>query len=354
MICLQPEPPVVDIVSASRSPYDLSLSDSVPATRIKDNLSSGDHHMINRLYGLLQKLPLQIRSRVFSRLRKLGVEQRLEAQGHVVYAYDGCTIGVDLSDHVGREMFKHGWYESLYIDFIRRYMADPAGLFLDVGANVGNYSLALASYFSQTLAFEPNPGIYPALVANCGRNPSLAICPVPVGLSSEYATLRFHLSAEHNSGESSFEPGAGSNSDACLSLDVAPGDAYVADGQRVALIKIDVEGHELNVLTGLTATLSRDRPTVCLEWHTELMKTHGGVEKLKALLPDDYVVVYSASRYHIDLQPLAAPYRKKYNLIFCVPRPRLASLGFDTEHIRPLSERPDSQSQRCCRQRLTP
>lgn len=289
--------------------------------------------MINRLYRLLQKLPLRTRTRVFSRLRKLGVERRLEAQGDVVYAYDGCIIGVDLSDYVGREMFKHGWYESLYIDFIRCHLTDPAGVFLDVGANVGNYSLALASLFSQTLAFEANPGTYEALVANCRRNPSLAIRPVASGLSSEYATLRFYPCCEDNSGESSFESDGVSDDEQYLSLEVAPGDAFVADDQRVALIKIDVEGHELSVLGGLTGTLSRDRPTVCLEWHTERMKTHGGVDRLKALLPDDYVIVYSASRYQIDLAPFAAPYRKKYSLLFCLPRLRLAALGFHAEQI---------------------
>jgi FkbM family methyltransferase len=289
--------------------------------------------MINCLYGVSRKLALRKRNRVLTYLKKLGMERRLQAQGEVVYEYDGRRIGVDLADHVGLEMFKNGWYESLYVDFIRRHLTDPAGVFLDVGANVGNYSLALAPFFRQTLAFEPNPAVYDRLLANCSRNPSLSIRPLPVGLSARRETLEFHIAGEHNSGESSFEHDPGAPASQRLNLSVVQGDEYLSAGERVALIKIDVEGHELEVLAGLANTLRRDRPTICLEWHTELMQSRGGFEKLETLLPDDYGIVYSRRRDRIDLAPLSPPYRKKYNLIFCLPQQRLEQFGLGTGTI---------------------
>lgn len=273
--------------------------------------------MISLLYRALRRLPLNQRIGWHHRLQRLGVERRLAACGAVVYDYEQRHIGVDLADHVGREMFKHGWYEAPYIDYIRAHLTDPNGAFWDIGANVGNYSLALAPCFTQTLAFEPNPTMSGALTENCRRNPDLAIRVIPVGLSSRAQTLTFAVDESGNSGQSGFREDA--SGDTTLSLEVAAGDDYADPTTPAALIKIDVEGHELEVLRGLQATIGRDRPAVCLEWHTDVMSAQGGLEALTLLLPRDYRVLCTTSPRHIELTRLEPPYKAKYNLIFCLP-----------------------------------
>ncbi|MEP7072051.1 MAG: FkbM family methyltransferase [Verrucomicrobiota bacterium] len=51
--------------------------------------------------------------------------------------------------------------------------------------------------------------------------------------------------------------------------------ARKADGRKVALLKIDVEGFEDQVLQGSRDTLSRDRPTVFLELHHNVLRDRG-------------------------------------------------------------------------------
>lgn len=273
--------------------------------------------MIVRLYGALRRLPLKQRTRWHRRLQRLGGERRLAARGTIVYAHDGRHITVDLADHVGREMFKHGWYEGPYIDYIRAHLTEPTGTFWDIGANAGNYSLALAPCFQQTLAFEPNPTMFEALAANCRRNPELAIRALPVGLSSRARTLTFAVDDSGNSGQSGFRDD--DSGDATLSLDVAAGNEYADPQAPAALIKIDVEGHELEVLRGLQTTIAQDRPAVCLEWHTDVMAEQGGIEALRRLLPGDYRLLCMAGPRRIQLEPLMPPYKSKYNLVFCLP-----------------------------------
>lgn len=282
--------------------------------------------MIRALYRLVRYLPLKRRTRLHRRMAKLGLERSLSRCKRVDYKHDGRHIAVDVSDHVGREMFKHGWYESAYIEFIRKYLGDSTGQFVDVGANVGNYSLALASHYAHTTAFEPNPAVFPTLEANLKRNSGLRITAVPYGLSSRRATLDFYPDDMNNSGASGFEKHSGSANP--ITLTVIPGDEYFgADGPAVAAIKIDVEGHELAVVEGLRRTIHRDRPTLFMEWHTATMEAHGGLPALIGLLPEKYRLLWSANKYKVELEPLNSPYRAKYNLIFCIPEERISEVS---------------------------
>lgn len=272
---------------------------------------------------LVRRLPFKRRERLYRKLNRLGFGSRLARLGPQDYTHDGRHISVDLADHIGREMFKHGWYESIYIDFIRSSLADRKAVFFDVGANVGNHSLALAPSFAKTLAFEPNPDVHQQLVANCRYNPTLTIQPRPVGLSDRAAVLSFVADESGNSGQSGFrEP---HNGGASHWLDVRLGDSFIEPEMRLGLVKIDVEGHELRVLAGLQQAIHRDRPAVCLEWHTKTMDLEGGFESLRGLLPDDYMLMHSASRARVNLVPIEPPYRPKYNLVFCLPSESKAS-----------------------------
>ena len=257
-------------------------------------------------------------------MARLGLERFLRRHGRVRYNHDGRCITVDLSDHVGREMFKHGWYESAYVDFIRQHLGDRDGQFVDVGANVGNYSLALAPHYAHTLAFEPNPAVFPVLDANLKLNSSLPITAVPCWLSSDNATLDFYPDDTNNSGASGFE--AHGSSAEPIPLKVVAGDEYFDTGRSVAAIKIDVEGHELDVVQGLRRTIQRDRPVIFMEWHTAMMDARGGLSALTNLLPKNYGIFWSADKYQIALEPLRPPYKAKYNLIFCIPEEQIDSV----------------------------
>lgn len=159
--------------------------------------------------------------------------------------------------------------------------------------------------------------MYAALTSNCRRNSDLAIRAIPVGLSSRTQTLNFTVDESGNSGQSGFRDDVSDGTS--LSLEVAAGDDYADPDVVTSLIKIDVEGHELEVLRGLQTTIARDRPAVCLEWHTDIMSEQGGLDALKALLPDDYRLLCTTSSYRVELTLLRPPYRAKYNLVFCLP-----------------------------------
>lgn len=145
---------------------------------------------------------------------------------------------------------------------------DPAVVFFDVGANVGAYSLtaaALGKGRTHVFAFEPGAATYAALVKNVELNSfGDLITPVPLALANSTRLTQFHYSstsagaASHGldqpTGENSqnFTP-AFSQQILCMGMD-----EFIAKFKCPVpqLLKIDVDGAELQVLEGAVRTLA--------------------------------------------------------------------------------------------------
>lgn len=168
-------------------------------------------------------------------------------------------------EHVGRAVTVWGRYErdelALLAEALRaRGLLDADGLCLDIGANIGNHALFFAPLFREVWAFEPNPRTFALLQLNAGLAGNVRC--FNVGLSDTAGAATLSVPAD-NIGMATLQPGAAGAAVACTlqRLDELPGLA----AQRVALVKIDVEGHEPAALRGALAMLRRDRPVVVFE-----------------------------------------------------------------------------------------
>jgi FkbM family methyltransferase len=149
----------------------------------------------------------------------------------------------------------------------------------DVGANVGVYALQFSDWVGsagRVFAFEPNPRNVARLMLNCGVRPNIDIRAV--GLSSEtlhgdmvdgeddLGALSHIVAPSDASGGNRFE------------VVLHKGDALVQSGTVPVpnVIKIDVEGHEIAVLSGLKLTLADPRlRSVFLEVHFAILEQNG-------------------------------------------------------------------------------
>jgi len=128
-----------------------------------------------------------------------------------------------------------------------------APLIIDAGANVGVTALwFLWQHPDATVhAFEPEPTNFRLLQANFGRHSQVVLNQA--GLGAERGKLTLHL-GEHGAMHSAFGSGGRSVEVDCLTL----GDYVKERGlARVDLLKLDVEGSELDVLRGFGPELSR-------------------------------------------------------------------------------------------------
>lgn len=144
-------------------------------------------------------------------------------------------------------------------------LSDRWDVAVDIGANAGLYTYRMSRLFREVVAFEPNEAVLGDLRA--ARLPNLTIHPV--ALSSTFADSRrlFIPGAGGvvHDGWASFDPDNLATATTMNSMDVPVRtlDSFALEG--VSFIKIDVEGHELEVLHGAVETLSRCKPTVLSE-----------------------------------------------------------------------------------------
>lgn len=202
---------------------------------------------------------------------------------------NGMTMLVNPNDFIGNRVVRQGAYSYEYIFLIREAARaiDRTGVMADVGANIGNHSLFLATVFDRVLAFEPNPRLVEIFRENMARNGIQHVQLFPMGLSNEDTQLPFEYSGDHNPSASRFLTGSDVQDLAGDLLEVRRGDAVLAAAgvDRLDAIKIDVEGHEPLALAGLAETIQRDRPFVLFEYDPRRQGTGGSFEHIMETLP---------------------------------------------------------------------
>lgn len=138
---------------------------------------------------------------------------------------------------------------------------------IDVGANVGYYSYRLARSFERVEAFEPQAEVVARLGAWAASYQS-NITIHPMGLSNATGHMTLHIPfSPHGTRTRPVASWATLNP-----IDVPHRDVEVPVGRLddfgfddVSFVKIDVEGHELDVLRGARQTLAQCRPVLLIE-----------------------------------------------------------------------------------------
>lgn len=170
----------------------------------------------------------------------------------------GIRVEIDLQDNLQRELFFRGDYERPLADLLRS-RARPGDVFVDVGANIGLHSirLATATSLSRVVAFEAAPDTADRLRRNLRLNCVEGIVEVaPTALGGREGSLPLRSSVRWGSGDLGVRSAFG-DGDVVVDAPMTTFDAWWAahGGGPVDLVKIDVEGAEFEVLTGMLETL---------------------------------------------------------------------------------------------------
>ena len=169
-------------------------------------------------------------------------------------------------DHIQKLLMQTGRpYELGMLQDMHARLA-PGDLVLDIGANVGNHTLYAALFLkaAQVIPIEPNPVAYRLLVQNVLVNrlsDVVDLSRLGVGVSDKRAGGYAMEPRRTNLGAAKMLDGAGE-------IEVWPA-AELLDGVAPDLVKIDVEGMEMLVLSGLEPVLAAHRPVVLVEVQLE-------------------------------------------------------------------------------------
>ena len=246
--------------------------------------------------------------------RPLQIVRRLSrAFGKVPEAADvrlpwGLDLRVNPAETIGSCVWRVGIYDLCVSESLWRLL-EPGETALDIGANIGHMTGLMARRLGRhgkVMAFEPHPEIFKELQGNVSRWQQCCTLPVVelvrAGVSSKSGQGVLHVPLEFNTNHglaSLSQPGMGDFLDCevpLVTLDDLPGIA------KIGAMKLDVEGHELDVLKGaqqmITKKAIRD---IIFEEH--------------AATPTpvtDYLEAYGYAVFHLDvttLRPQIVPIR---------------------------------------------
>ncbi len=195
-------------------------------------------------------------------------------------------------DHIYQCISRSGtFYEIDLLEYIHRLhpffrSKKNENIIIDVGANIGNHSIYFGAFLADHLiAIEPNPEILPTLRRNLSKN------------LKNYTLYEHAVSEKDGKGAITLPQGMGNNIGAAkINLNDEKGDVEISTldstlsswrhgrdaSMVVSLIKIDVEGMELQVLKGGEQTILEHKPHIFAEAASEkeLVEIYGYLRSL--------------------------------------------------------------------------
>jgi FkbM family methyltransferase len=197
--------------------------------------------------------------------------QLVELPNFKIYASPGDTF-------IGRVIIRSGEYEP-HVAQIFHQSLRPGMVVLDIGANIGYFSLLAASLVGQdgfVYSWEPSPAnarmLYASQLANRFTN-----IKIVQAAATETSGLLGYFPSSSNGNVAEL---AEASSDDVLSADTVMGlriDDVLPKDARVAFVKIDVEGFEFRAMAGAREMLDRCRPSVVSEFSPEGLRHSSGV-----------------------------------------------------------------------------
>ncbi|MEX0643451.1 MAG: FkbM family methyltransferase [Pirellulales bacterium] len=166
---------------------------------------------------------------------------------------DAGTFHIDPISHFGCNLIQHRAYEPAMTDTLRRYLK-PGGVFVDVGANEGYFSV-LASCIvgpsGRVIAVEPQSRLQEVLRENFRLNGLTNVSLVQAAVSNEDGASVFHLSPDVNTGSSGLSLATKYQVETeqvrTSTLSRILSEAAV---DHVDLMKMDIEGFEYEAILG--------------------------------------------------------------------------------------------------------
>lgn len=174
----------------------------------------------------------------------------------------GMKMRGDAADIIGQYIYYFGVWEPDITAWVSCRLV-PGDVFLDVGANIGYYSL-LASRLvgpgGSVVAVEASPATFQAFSDNLAINSVTNVRALNLAASDRPGRLKLYRGEEHNSGRATLVEGHGLELEA--EVPAAPLNSILSaeEVRRLRLAKIDVEGAEAQVVAGMSALIEQGRP----------------------------------------------------------------------------------------------
>ena len=210
-----------------------------------------------------------------------------------LYRESAPQMAVFAHDFIGMEINVYGRYEDRELEVLADFIAnmDRSKLVLDVGANIGNHTLFFVQQgFKRICAFEPNPRTVNLLKFNTEHYSQVVV--FPFGLSNDDMVLDAVIPPTNAGGASLAQYAINSGTER-VSFALRKFDALDLASETIGLLKLDVEGHEAEVIEGMASALERDTPVIIFECNRGTMPSAADrmIARLKTIGYDEFLAI---------------------------------------------------------------
>ncbi|AUP81068.1 FkbM family methyltransferase [Flavivirga eckloniae] len=285
------------------------------------------HQKLNQLYKHFNRMALA-----------LGAEPIVTAK-----MKDNTKILVDLSTRTERVSFYTGKYDPELITVIHS-LFNPNKCFLDIGANIGFYSVSMSHLIrnkkatGHVIAFEPFEGNYLRLVKNLEINNLSKVCKAnPFGLSNKSDTTEITLREDFKHGANTGNAAIRTSEAMDEGFKVSPiklerlDDIWHKDfseNKSIDMIKMDIEGHEDFCLDGGQEVINKHRPTILMEVNKPYYEARGVKldEQFFPLIPENYNIYKQKGTKWERIESLTVC--TTIDNVFLIPQEKLSLSGY--------------------------
>lgn len=218
--------------------------------------------------------------------------------------WDGMRLTLWPGEEMSEAIARTGGFEMATSVVFKRLLF-PSACVIDAGANAGLYTILAARWCNRVVAAEPSPRELAKLRRNIAINgfTNVTVLPAALGATAGRATLR--VSSAFNAGHNTLAPRFAYDQTALEAEMEVPVTTIDSLNLPADLIKIDVEGAEVDLLRGAWRTLRTYRPTLIIEANALALEAYGaGIEPLAAVLRELRYAVFDISSETAALVPL--------------------------------------------------
>jgi len=216
----------------------------------------------------------------------------------------GFAMDILPNDLIGRHIYFTGQFDRTIADVLLTFARDNDRI-IDIGANVGYISAVLLHSLPRSIvvSVEPNEAVFKLLIRNVARVGNDRARPICVAISDHTGTGHLLVWEENTGGARLLESDHPASTEGVVNVELINGRDLVRRTalDHVDLVKIDVEGHETQVLHGMRDVIASDRPrAIVFECYDHLYKDkHPIVTLLDALDYRVFGIKKKLLRWHL-------------------------------------------------------
>lgn len=205
-------------------------------------------------------------------INKIGIDKVKKIS---IKTKSGRFILPNLNEIISFDLFISGAYEKGLVEFLDKSIS-PNGVFIDVGANIGSISipLALKRPDIRIIAIEASSWIFDILKLNIDYNRVSNIFPINYAVFGESGKEMAIYAPKDLFGKGSLKPIFTKEAELVETITIDDVIKKFSIGD-VDFLKVDVEGFEASVFSGMVETIKRIKPKIVFEF-SEWAETSAG------------------------------------------------------------------------------